>query len=63
MTNYTGVCVNRLSDIIINTVRVQIPGGHQIEIDPATYLRRHVQPPLASLPDCKAVSTTHEGNE
>jgi len=58
MTNYIGVCVNRLSDTIINTVRVEIPGGHQIDIDPATYIRRKVQPPVTSLPDCKAVADT-----
>jgi hypothetical protein len=58
MTNYTGVCVNRLSDKIMNTVRVEIPGGHHTDIDTATYVKRRVQPPLTSLPDCKLVPGT-----
>ena len=64
MTNYTGVCVNCLSDTIINTVRVQIPAGHQkIEIDAATYIKQRVQPPLTSLPDCKTVAGTLGSND
>jgi hypothetical protein len=61
MTKYTGVCVNRLGDTIINSVRVKFSdSGSEIDIDPGTYIKRNVQPSLGSLPDCKTLTKDSE---
>jgi hypothetical protein len=40
VTDYTGICVCRFIDGSINTVRVRLGDGSEIEIDPAAYFSR-----------------------
>jgi hypothetical protein len=54
MASYKGVCVYHLGKSVINSVRVQLPDGSETEIPPARYIQQQVQPPLKSLPDCRA---------
>ena len=54
MKNYTGICVYRLSDNIINGVRVRLRDSPtEIDIDPTTYIRHGAHPSLNTLPDCR----------
>jgi hypothetical protein len=52
VTDYIGICVCRLMDGSINTVRVRLGDGNELEIDPAAYFSRGAQPPVNVLPDC-----------
>ena len=52
VTDYTGICVCRLMDGSINTVRVRLGDGNELEIDPASYFSRGAQPSVHVLPDC-----------
>jgi hypothetical protein len=55
MPNYTGVCINRLGESVISSVRVRFPDKSERDVDAATYIRQRASPSLPSLPDCCAV--------
>lgn len=55
---YTGICVSRLRDGTINTVRVRLSDGGEVEIDPRSYFANGAQPPIHILPDCSATAHT-----
>jgi hypothetical protein len=49
-SSYRGIYVQRYADGIIHNVQVEAPGTFT-PMDPTTYVRRGIQPPMDSLPD------------
>jgi hypothetical protein len=61
-TVYTGICISKLVNGMIDHIRVRDTAGNELTIPPDEYRRRGVLPPIETLPDCMGgqVSTRHE---
>ncbi len=59
--DYKGICIHRLGENVIESVRVRLPDGRESDIDAGTYLRQGAHPSLHTLPDCQDLAKLKRG--
>jgi hypothetical protein len=52
MTQYTGICVVKIDNVVVQ-VRVRDPFGNELFISLDDYIGRGVKPDYTHLPECK----------
>lgn len=58
MSSYTGLYVQRLSNGEIHSVQVTDSFDNLLTLEPAVYIQRQINPPIAQLPDVNDFNPT-----
>lgn len=63
MSSYTGLYVQRLNNGEIHSVQVTDPFDNLLTLEPAVYIQRQINPPIAQLPDVNDFKPTASARE